>query len=202
MKDSLQTQAQQPVSALHRMVLSIPKFGTGTVQFNHLVDSCLLSNSLAEVLQNVHLVLCHLEDIPKCHRYRKPHALGGSSRQRSLEILKVYLLRYKKNNRGILPPVATSYGLVNSRHELNDSRSGVVIARTSIFMNVRRTLSSLREESDEVLLSLFIDQCESHTNRRQHAQQAGAQTALNPTISGFETATVSNIHKRRLCASL
>ena len=45
MKDSLQRQALQPVSALHRMVLITPKCGASTIQLNHLFDSCLLSKT-------------------------------------------------------------------------------------------------------------------------------------------------------------
>ena len=65
---------------------------------NHLADSCFFPNILAEVLQNVHLVWRLVEDTPWCHRYRTRHVLGGSCRQRNLEILEVGLLRCKKND--------------------------------------------------------------------------------------------------------
>ena len=42
-----------------------------------------------------------------------------------------------------------------SRHELNDPCSGLVTGSASIPMNVWRAVSSLREERDELLLSLF-----------------------------------------------
>ena len=72
--------------------------------------------------------------------------LGGSSKRRNLV----------KNVRGAPPPATTSFGLVNSRHGLKDSRSGLVIDNASIITNARRTVASLREESDEVLVSLVI----------------------------------------------
>ena len=72
-----------------------------------------------------------------------------------MQILQVSLLVLKKNDRGALSPATTSYVLVSSPRELNDPRSGLVTGSASILMNARGTVSSLRDESDEVLLSMF-----------------------------------------------